>query len=36
MAESQALCLEHGLIPETLPNRIEPREEGREYGIRTL
>jgi len=23
MAESQDLCMEHGAIPETLPNRVE-------------
>jgi hypothetical protein len=36
MAESQDLCLKHRSIPETLPNRTEPREEDREHGTRTL
>ena len=36
MAESQDLCLEHGSGPETLPNRVEQREDDREHGIRKL
>ena len=34
MPESQDLCLEHGSAPETLPNRVEQREDDREHGIR--
>ena len=33
MPESQDLCMEHGSIPETLPNRVEQREDDREHGI---
>jgi hypothetical protein len=36
MPESQDLCMEHGSIPETLPNRVEQREDDREHGIRKL
>ena len=33
MPESQDLCMEHASIPETLPNRVEQREDDREHGI---
>jgi hypothetical protein len=33
MPESQDLCLEHGSIPETLPNGAEQREDDPEHGI---
>jgi hypothetical protein len=36
MPESQDLCMEHGSIPETLPNRAEQREDDREHGIHKL
>ena len=36
MPESQDLCLEHGSIPEALPNRVDQREDDREHGIRKL
>jgi len=33
MPDSQDLCLEYGSIPETLPNRVEQREDDLEHGI---
>lgn len=36
MPKSQDLCLEHGSTPDTLPNRVEQREDDREHGIRKL
>jgi hypothetical protein len=36
MPESQDLGTDHGSIPETLPNRVEQREDDREHGIRKL
>jgi len=36
MPESQDLFLEHSSIPETLPNRVEQREDDRQHGIRKL
>ena len=36
MPENQDLCMELGSIPDTLPNRVEQREDDREHGIRKL
>jgi hypothetical protein len=36
MPESQDLGLEHGSLPETLPNRVEQRKDDREHGIQKL
>ena len=36
MPESQDLYMERGSTPETLPNRVEQREDDREHCIRKL